>query len=480
MLASRGARAAPSAAATTAPARASSSQALAGSSHLRQLRFSPLSCRRLAKQIVLAPPCAGDGDGISDLLARDKKAAGLLDSDFEELPAEFVTEVEEERDEKKKKQSSASTSSDASSLSSSSSSSSSSAAAQAGPDGTVPAGLDGAVPTTCSQAIDAGEVALRSGDASLALAFFESALDLPGSAAVRLSGSPREYSCASDGEAAAALYNMACAYVALGELEPALTCLEGAVEGGGSEVAEAARADPDLSALRSSSDKFERALRRGGDAHLNPAAREGGPAGVLGGLAARLLRRGGGGKGGDGGREERRSDREDHAAVVKSFSSLFKVSVRRRREGEIDRSIERDRDGKGERKREGASQASWWRSGRRKKKVEIRSSSHNSDSKAYLPSPFAFPPSQPPLFPKLFPSTWASLTRYPPSRGPRRPSRRSSTRAFLAVSQALTRFVFVTSFFRLFALASFRSIKGRASAALLPCSVASKRNSWLE
>ena len=121
---------------------------------------------------------------------------------------------------------------------------------------------------------------------------------------MRLAGSPREYSCASDAEAAAALYNMACAYVALGELEPALTCLEGAVEGGGKEIAEAARSDADLAALResSSSRNFETALRKGVEAFENPVAGDGGgPAGVLGGLAARLLRRENKGGGRDAG-----------------------------------------------------------------------------------------------------------------------------------------------------------------------------------
>ena len=50
------------------------------------------------------------------------------------------------------------------------------------------------------------------------------------------------------------------------------------------------------------SSKFESALKKGIEAHSNPAAASGGgggPAGVLGGLAARLFRRGGGG--GDGG-----------------------------------------------------------------------------------------------------------------------------------------------------------------------------------
>ena len=252
--------------------------------------------RRLAEQIAFVPRAA-DGEGqLSDLLARDKRAAGLLDSDFEEMPAEFVSDGEEEEGEedkkkKKKKSSAASTSSNSSSSSSYS------------PPPEVPTALDGTTPLTCAQAIDAGEIALRSGDASFALRLFEAALDLPGSAAVRLSGSPREFSCASDAEAAAALYNMSCAYVALGDFKPALTCLEGAVEGGGKEIAEAARGDPDLEALRTTtSSKFESALKKGIEAHSNPAAASGGgggPAGVLGGLAARLFRRGGGG--GDGG-----------------------------------------------------------------------------------------------------------------------------------------------------------------------------------
>lgn len=298
MLMPQGAHAASSAAATV-PTRPSS-RALAPSSQQRRWSSSSLSFRRrrcrLAEQIVVFAPRAGGGDGISDLLARDKKAAGLLDSDFEEMPAEG----EEEPTATKKGESSQSSppallTSDASSPPPSSSSA-------------VPTALDGTTPTTCAQAIDAGEAALRSGDASLALELFEAALDLPGSAAVRLSGSPREYSCASDAEAAAALYNMACAYVALNEIAPALTCLEGAVEGGGRGIAESARGDPDLAALRQSSPSsgdFEGALRRGIEAHDSPGSSSssssssgnsgnGGPADVLGGLAARLLRRGGG------------------------------------------------------------------------------------------------------------------------------------------------------------------------------------------
>ena len=68
--------------------------------------------------------------------------------------------------------------------------------------------------------------------------------------------------------------------------------------GAGEGVAAAARSDPDLAALRELPVRFEKALREGVEAGLNPAGRDGGPAGVLGGLAARLLRRGGGDRGG--------------------------------------------------------------------------------------------------------------------------------------------------------------------------------------
>lgn len=43
------------------------------------------------------------------------------------------------------------------------------------------------------------------------------AAQLPGSGVMRLSGSVREYSCASEGEENAALYNMACCWARLGE-----------------------------------------------------------------------------------------------------------------------------------------------------------------------------------------------------------------------------------------------------------------------
>ena len=294
--ASLGPRAAAASSSSTARLSSSSSQQALAPHQRRALSSSSstLSIRRLCLRAS-----AGGGDGISDLLARDKKVAGL--EDFEEMPAEFVVDEEEDAQKKTTKKSNNKKASSATSSSPSSSSPSSSSSE-------IPTALDGTTPITCAQAIVAGEDALRSGDASLALKLFEAALDLPGSSAVRLAGSPREYGCASDAEAAAALYNMACAYVALGETGPALTCLEGAVEGGGREIAEAARGDPDLAALREGDrgggGDLESALRKGMEARASPTVAgsgDGGPAGVLGGLAARLLRPGGGGVGGGGG-----------------------------------------------------------------------------------------------------------------------------------------------------------------------------------
>ena len=62
---------------------------------------------------------------------------------------------------------------------------------------------------------------------------FNLALELPGNGAYRLPGSPREYSCPSDAEEQAAMYNMACAYCGMGQKEAALTCVEAALEAGG-------------------------------------------------------------------------------------------------------------------------------------------------------------------------------------------------------------------------------------------------------
>lgn len=65
-----------------------------------------------------------------------------------------------------------------------------------------------------------------------AIDMFNLALELPGNGAYRVSGSPREYSCPSDAEENACLYNMACAYAKLGQTGSALTCLEAVLENG--------------------------------------------------------------------------------------------------------------------------------------------------------------------------------------------------------------------------------------------------------
>ena len=57
----------------------------------------------------------------------------------------------------------------------------------------------------------------------------------------------------SDAEEQAALYNMACAYAALGQREAALTCVEAAFESGFEDV-ETLKTDPDLASLRGGAD----------------------------------------------------------------------------------------------------------------------------------------------------------------------------------------------------------------------------------
>lgn len=156
--------------------------------------------------------------------------------------------------------------------------------------------------TTCRAALDAGEAALRSGDAAAALALFERALDLPGSAAVRLAGRPLEVSVPSDGEASACLYNMACCYAALGQVDAGITVLGAALESPGSldrrELAAGVAGDPDLEPLRGAPGyaalaRAAAAAAAGGGAEDggSAAAGPGGPLGLLAGVF------GGGGKG---------------------------------------------------------------------------------------------------------------------------------------------------------------------------------------
>ena len=66
---------------------------------------------------------------------------------------------------------------------------------------------------------------------------------------MRMSGSVREYSCPSEGEENAALYNLACCYAALGQKQAALTVLEALLENNFEDAA-AIRSDPDLASLR--------------------------------------------------------------------------------------------------------------------------------------------------------------------------------------------------------------------------------------
>jgi hypothetical protein len=65
---------------------------------------------------------------------------------------------------------------------------------------------------------------------------------------MRLAGSPKEYSCASEGEENAALYNMACSYCRLGQPPAAMTCIEALLENGFTDY-DNLTSDPDLAEL---------------------------------------------------------------------------------------------------------------------------------------------------------------------------------------------------------------------------------------
>eukprot|EP00878_Enallax_costatus_P005241 GHUV01005508.1.p1 GENE.GHUV01005508.1~~GHUV01005508.1.p1 ORF type:complete len:286 (+),score=95.50 GHUV01005508.1:161-1018(+) len=103
----------------------------------------------------------------------------------------------------------------------------------------------------CKDAIDAGLEAFQAKKYVGAIELFNLALELPGNGAYRLPGSPREYSCPSDAEEHAALYNMACCYAQLGQKQAALTCLESVLETGFSDIS-TINADPDLKPVRGS------------------------------------------------------------------------------------------------------------------------------------------------------------------------------------------------------------------------------------
>lgn len=108
---------------------------------------------------------------------------------------------------------------------------------------------ENAGPHRCKEAIDAGVSLFKEKKFDEAIAMLNLALELPGNGAYRLSGSIREFSCPSDAEEQACLYNMACCYCGLGKRPAALACLEGIIEQGFNDY-ETIRNDPDLQSLR--------------------------------------------------------------------------------------------------------------------------------------------------------------------------------------------------------------------------------------
>lgn len=103
-------------------------------------------------------------------------------------------------------------------------------------------------PRLSREAIDLGLAAFAAGEHRAAIDLFTLALELPGSGAMRLSGSVHERACASEGEERAALFNMACAYAQLREKAAALTCVEALLETG-FEDHRALRTDDDLAPI---------------------------------------------------------------------------------------------------------------------------------------------------------------------------------------------------------------------------------------
>ncbi|KAG1681383.1 hypothetical protein FOA52_007431 [Chlamydomonas sp. UWO 241] len=110
-------------------------------------------------------------------------------------------------------------------------------------------------PKTCKGAIDRGLQLFVEKRHQDAIDMFNMALELPGNGAYRMPDSPREYSCPSDAEENAALYNMACAYAAMGRKEAAIACLEGVLDNGFSDF-ETLRNDPDLASVRGNELEF--------------------------------------------------------------------------------------------------------------------------------------------------------------------------------------------------------------------------------
>lgn len=103
----------------------------------------------------------------------------------------------------------------------------------------------------CRDAIDAGLAKYNQADYQAALDLFQLALELPGTGLMRMSTSPREYACASEGEENSCLYNMACCYARLGKSQAAYTVLEALLENNFDDY-NTIKTDPDLASLRGS------------------------------------------------------------------------------------------------------------------------------------------------------------------------------------------------------------------------------------
>ncbi|KAL4420136.1 hypothetical protein ABPG77_010352 [Micractinium sp. CCAP 211/92] len=201
--------------------------------------------RRKAAGIVrAAEPELEDTVGVANLLERDRKNVELKEEAF----AAFADDAPS-----------------SSSSSSSSPAQSGAASAQQQQEGAEAAPRRGArgpasqradklrseadTPQRAREAIDRGLQLFGAGQYREAIDMFQLSLELPGSGVMRLSGSVREYSCASEGEENAALYNMACCWARLGEKQPALTVLEALLDNGFEDV-RTIRSDPDLAPLR--------------------------------------------------------------------------------------------------------------------------------------------------------------------------------------------------------------------------------------
>jgi len=126
------------------------------------------------------------------------------------------------------------------------------AAAEGEGEGTTEQAPQASAPSTprnSSEAITAGQALFAEANYDGALSLFQDALTLPGSAALRVQGSIRETSCASDGEMAAALYNMACCYVKMGQPDTAVDALGSSFEAGFDQFDELLQ-DPDLASIK--------------------------------------------------------------------------------------------------------------------------------------------------------------------------------------------------------------------------------------